>query len=557
MSSDVLECRVRVRCPYNVNWYDVCNNKTFIRDVENARWIPVVPGLTHLQVPEYIKKWLLITCQFDPEFDDPCETPTLPGGVCVGQPNDPAAGSGDGVGSGGERYDADNGYPVGYDLPDSGITGFNLLVSSDSPTGYAIYRPVLGTAHSYQAGIAGGTGRGTWHNPLIEFDSLYISKAKITESIVDITGMTGCLPIYYKNEEGCCLAIDVYLDGKRIASTCGPTCLGGVLHACIPPHISNKILIRFTKLDESTDCGTEIKVGPEVDEGKDDIITRPTDPETGGGAIVPGGEGEDNDGDGEHDGGLDPDKLPDIGTPLFPYTCGSTVRPEWDSTNNVVSYTHFLGSIYGQATLCMSHIGNFVVDVLYEGNIIATSRTGLDGNCMDFTFRPSASTYVTVRITSEDPLPNGWEYSLYCVRDEGEDDEDGSILYPLNCNFTIESTGAPRHKHWFDMHYEDRGETFDNSMMVIECDPLDDPATVFSVYDNDDVLIDTYSGEGRGEIIFPRILDDHGHSRDKFYVYVESNLASHWEYYVNCPIELLTIEVEGETVPWTPSEARP
>lgn len=44
MSNDVLECRVRVRCPFNTNWFDVCNNKSFIRDETNTKWIPVVPG---------------------------------------------------------------------------------------------------------------------------------------------------------------------------------------------------------------------------------------------------------------------------------------------------------------------------------------------------------------------------------------------------------------------------------------------------------------------------------------------------------------------------------
>lgn len=555
MSNNVLECRVRVRCPYDVNWLDVCNNKSFIRDETNTKWIPVVPGLTHVQIPEYMRKWILVTCQFDPEFDDPCETPTLPGGDCTGQPNDPTAGSGDGVGSGGARYSMDTGYPVGYDLPDSGIAGFNLFTSKDSHSGFVLYRPVLGTSHSYQKGIAGGSGRGTWNNPLVEYDSLYVGKSKITESIVDISGITGCMPIYYKNEDGCCLAIDVYLDGKRIATTCGPTCLGGVLHACIPPHISDKMLVRFTKLEESSDCGSEIKIGPE-NEGGDDIITHPDDPENGGGTINPGGDGKDEDGDGEHDGGLDEDKLPDIGTPLFPYTCGSTVRPDWETDNNVVSYTHFMGNVYGQLTLCMSHVGNFTIDVLYEGNIIASSRTGFEGNCMEFTYRPINSQHLTVRITSKDPLPNGWEYSLYCVRDD-EDDEDGSKVHPLSCNFTIESTGSPLHKHWFDMHFEDRDDAFDNSMLVIECNPMDDPDTVFSVYDNDGVLIDSYSGNKIGNIQFPRMLDTHGDSRDKFYVYVESNIASSWEYYVNCPIELLRIEVEGEIVPWTPSSARP
>lgn len=577
-SDDILKCRLRFRDEHNVAWYDVCNTHTFVRDVYNEKWIPVYPGASYVQAPDYVRDWLLITCDFDQEFDNPCDDETLDPLPCTGQPNDERAGSGNGSGSFGAPYNKTSGYPVGYDLPDAGVAGFRLLRDKGSPSGYMIYRPVLGVPHTYNMGIANGSGRGTWSNPLVEYDTLSTGNVKITETIIGLDNMTGVIPIYFSNSGNCCVAIDVYLDGKRIATTCGSACLSGVLHVTIPPHISNRMLVRFTKDIDELDCNTDVRIGPEKPPGEYvDIVIQPGDAELGGGSVGIGtggdGSGEggygnlDPDGDGELNGIPDsdgdgiPDGLPDIGTPMFPVPCSATIRPDWTTlVNNVVTYSHYVGKWSGRGTLCFDALsGDMKIELLYEGRILATSSTGISSGCIEYTYMHNLSEQLVVRITTSDATPNGWEYSLYCIRagEEGEYDDDGSWRSPYGCGMTFYSTGAPLHKHFYNMGYLSLPDEYDRAIQVISCNPAGNESIVFSVYDQANQLLGSYRGVEQGMIQIPRSKEEHGTLRDVLWVYVEAPLGADWSYFVNCPVPLITIEVEGEIVPWTPSAAKP
>lgn len=551
-SDDIPKCRLRIRSPRDDFWYDVCNNPTFVRDENNEKWIPMQLGASQIKDPEFADYWMVLSCEFDPEFDNPCEDPKLPEGDCVGQPNDESAGSGNGYGSGGKRYDPKRGYPAGYDLPDAGVHGFNLLVSENSPTGYYIYRPVIGVPHTYKYGRSGASGRGTWNNPLLINDGIYTHDAKITEAIYDISGVTGCIPITFSSINDCCVAIDAYVDGKRVASTCGPACSAGRITACVDNRASDKMMIRVTKMVDELDCASEVVVGPEVDPDKvqPDIVV---DPETGGGGTVTPGGG-DGDGDGGGAGGL-----PDTGTPLFPAPCSAAIRPKWaDRKNNILTYTVYMGDKNGLATICFDAlVGDMIIDILYEGKIIQSTRTGISSGCMEFMYNYNFSENIMIRITTTSDIPSDWELSIYCTHGTSGGGEDGSHKYPFGCDFLMTSKGSEIHKHYYNMGYEHLSSEYDRAMVVIECFPHGGDTTTFTVYDLRGSLIGTYTGNTNGFILIPRVLADHGNDRDLFHVYVESSLGSYWEYRVNCPMPLIAIDVEGEHIPWTPSASRP
>lgn len=583
LSDDIPKCRMRIRSPRDDYWYDVCKNPTFVRDAANENWIPLQVGASLLQDPDFEKEWMVLSCEFDPEFDNPCEDPRLPDGDCVGQPNDEAAGSGDGKGSGGLQYNEQTGYPAGFDLPDAGVSGFALIEADQSITGYYLYRPVLGVPHTYQYGTAGSTGRGTWRSPLKLNDGIYIANAKITETIYDITGITGCVPITFSSINDCCIAVDVYVDGKRVASTCGQACSAGRITACLESHRSNKMMIRVTKAIDELDCGSEVVVGPEVDPDKTDpdmVVPPDGGSGSGNGGTIGGGDVTEGSGDGDGNGGGGSsggsgeggggsgEGLPDPGNPLFPAPCSASIRPKWaDRRDNVLTYTVYMGNKSGVATICFDTlVGDMVVEVLYEGLIIQSSKSGYTNGCIEFAYNYNRSENVMVRITTSDVIPNSWELAIYCVHTppiggggdepDKEGDGDGSVMYPYYCNWSVMSKGAAIHKHWWDMRY-DQHDNLDRAMVVVECNPYGDENIVFSAYNQNGTLIGSYSGQQAGALLLPRIVSEHGNSRDRFYIYVESKVAAYWEYHVNCPVPLIDIVVDGELIPWTPSASRP
>lgn len=555
--SDEIICRLRIADDYGVNWYDPCYYNTFVCH-DGETWSPLIPGFTRIKVPEYSEQWLVISCAFDPEYDNPCLRPSLPDDDCVGQPADESAGSGDGVGSGGFEngvtYDPRTGYSAGYDLPDAGVAGFRHYPDKNSRTGFYIFRPVLGINHEYRYGVMGTNGRGTWANPLKPYDTISIDNVKITEAIIDVTGLTGCLPIYFNSSGECCMSIDVYVDGKRVATTCGPACLAGRLDVCMNKWQSTKAMVRFTRMGSYDECKTDIQIGPEVpDNGGDDgsIIIPPDGGDSGGGTIIP-----------------DPDDDFPIGTPIFPYPCSATVRPDWSLLkDNVISYTHYMGTTNGLVNMCVANLsGDIEIDVLYEGNIIGGSYYGIDDDCFSFWYTHNRSEYVQIRITTKGSVPNDWEYTMWCQKedpDDGgnppdpDDGNNGSPTYPLSCNKVQSSSGSPIQTHWWTFGYDFLDETYDRSLISIECEPFGDDTIMFMFYDKYGSLIDTYQGAARGGVSFPRIKEAHGDSLDTIQVRVESNIGVSWEYRVNCPLPLLDIKVEGEVIPWTPSAVRP
>jgi len=250
----VPKARLRIRDQHNLYWLDCCNHPTYIRNQTNTGWVPVNPGSSYIQEPTYAEVWHLISCEFDPDYDDPCDDVLEAVDDCTGNKSEEYDGSGNGIGSGGAPYDSILGYPHGYDMPDSGDRGFGVTTSGGK---MVLYRPGTGKQYTYTYGAMNGEGTGTWERP-IGYNDAYNVVGQISEVILQTDPSKPCFPIYFNNNE-CCAAIDVYCEGKRIATTCGAACGSGVLWACC----EGKVLIRITnpQLEGCEDNNVNIGIG--------------------------------------------------------------------------------------------------------------------------------------------------------------------------------------------------------------------------------------------------------------------------------------------------------
>lgn len=527
--------RFRIRNLLDNGYFDACTAEIFVRSPDNRKWIRLIPGKFSIRDGANAN-WLHIDCNFDPQFDDPCAVVTLTGPNCQGAKNDQYAGSGDGTGSGGAKYDLINGYPPGYDMPDAGMTAFGQEINSGiAPIGLQIRRPGVNeiVAESYDdVGAASRYGLATWVNPNPVGASIHGRGAAVTESIYTLGQARGTVEILFACYSESGISIDVYYVGKRMATTCGRVTGRGRLQFYYDPvagDYEDRIMIRIRGA-ENTAFSYQV-IGPFY-ATVEDIANLDLN------YFVGYNMGADY-------GVLLQPKY--LGTPAFPAPCHATVFPMKDRLDrDFVEYYHYMGEYEGTVYLDFNSWDTFdYVEVYHAGHRIATTLNAATGKgYLKFKYKPVPGNYdLMVRIVAQDfgieSSLESWYYSLYCP------DTKGARVLPWRCDeIEITSAGHPVTEDNFDITVE-----ADRTAVIIEVFP-NSSETHFAVYDQNDNLLDQITARAPATLEFMR-MPVHLPARNRIYVRCTSGIGCDWRYVVRCPVSMIDVDNDAQDVPYS------
>ena len=358
----------------------------------------------------------------------------------------------------------DGSYPPGYDLPDSCGPGAGLQTNEIG--GLCIYRPGLGLCEEYESGGGsnGGPGGGTLEDALQCGFGTYFRRAGIREQYWHLGYNPGQARIWYKLERGKG-SVDVYLKGKRVATTDGQTDGQGFLAFMwgFPyghdPMNDNIIMIRYrgnpdTVMQISVSCPDEYPDGgaggyPDGEDGPPGVLTNPA-------------------------------------------ACHGTFEPSHGGGSGVHESHHNFEGVSGPVVLDyqMWNISD-KLDVFYEGTRVATTGgyvAGVGQLRWNHVHNQSMSIVVAVTSSSDE---TSWVYLLTCPG------SDGNKANPYDCG--PESSTNSKGASVTDTYY-DVGTAYGTVKVTYQ---MQSGADSMDIYQSDN-LVATTGGpvSGDGELSF-------------------------------------------------------
>ena len=521
MSNDVRSL-FRLRNVLNTEWLNAATSEIYVRDPDDLTWLRLVPNEFSIR-NQTNTGWIDIDNTPELDIDDPCKYKSDPTS-CSGSPTDDAFGSGDGVGSGGAQFVQATGYPAGYDLADAGWSGFGLERSEVWPTAYSLRRPGLSKSESYDnSPIAADNGDAIYVNPALANTSVFSRGAQISEFYYVLGSVAGYVDVLWVTY-GAEMSVDVYYMGERVASSCGKQSGRGRIafpYDPTPNGGEERIMIRVR-----TSVATHWAV--QVLSPSQRHVTAATDLDLA--YYKPYNVAA-------HRDLLTLDYL---GTPVFPAPCHASVyvNAKRLSAKGHFEYYHHVGAVAGYMYLDYSSWGNAdFVEVYHYGLRIATTLDPQQGRgYLHFYF---------------DPTKNGCQDIMVRVVGSGQGTGDNtSVYYALWCpdtsgarearhpcgQYEVFSAGHPTTEDCFDL------STYPNELCgaLITVDSGSYTAQ-FSVYDENDTLLDSVSVQGTATLEFWLPVGQ-THKR-KIYVQVTSAIGGNWSYFVSCPKQKPVIQV--------------
>lgn len=520
MESDV-RSRFRVRNVLDNGWLDASTTEVMIRDPDNLAWIRLEPESFSIR-DQTNSAWIDIDNTPELDMEDPCLYMADPTS-CDGIPTDKAFGSGNGSGSGGASYSQDDGYPAGYDMPDAGYSGFGVEKSGVWPSGFSIRRPALSTSESYDATpIASDNGDAIFVNPALANTSVFGRGAEVTEFYYLMGSLTGNVDILWASY-GEDMSVDVYYLGTRVASSCGKQTGRGRLSFVYNPTVGNgeeRIMIRVRTATNTKWVVQALAPSARQSSDAQDLAL-------------------------DFYKTYDVEGMPDIlsaaylGTPVFPAPCHASVYviPSRVSTAGHFEYYHHVGSVVGWMYLDYKSWENAdFVEVYHFGRRIATTLDPANGRgFIRFYFDPTLNGCedIMIRVVGSNKGSDSTTvyYALWCPDTSGAREQ----RHPCG-TYEVFSAGHPTTEDCFTLH----SFTADLCGALITVNSGSFAAT-FSVYDENDNLLDTVTVQGTSTLEFwLPVGQDY---KRKIYVQVSSAVGSDWSYYVSCPKQKPIIQV--------------
>lgn len=540
--SRIIPGRFRVRSILNNNWYDLCYHEMYVFDKEYKQWVRLFPNKVLVRDGGN-NDWIEIGCMQDVTYDDPCA------GIggdssCIGDPRDPEAGSGNGLGSEGALYDEDLGYPPGFDMPDSFMGGFGMKIAQkatgyETPVGFMLQRPGLQTEETYDpSGLSPDeAARGVFTAPNLNGASTFSRGAAVTETVYELPPRNGYYELLYAAYDA--VSIDVYYAGVRVATTCGPVpaLTRGLLtfNINIAAGFGEKRVMVRVRGAEGVRWAYQV-IGPKPAPVLQDFDTK----DDADYAKIQEFLYE------------EPEmmQLQYIGTPMFPAPCHGTVGNidqtfPWALSDRIENqnwfeYYHYVGENGGPMVLDFSSWDAAdYVEIWQNGVRIATSQDyHQQPGYVDFIYEPRDGVQdIMVRVHTENrglgQDLSSWYYTLFCPNAIGH------RRSPWPCGpDVVYSMGHPATEDNFDI---DNGVTRGAFKVFMRgCSET----TLVRVFSRSGDLIVATEGVGDFDVEGFNFNEVSGEVYKDIYVRVESSIGASWEYTVGCPIPLLDITLD-------------
>lgn len=528
--------RLLVRNVFNNRWLDSCKQPMYVRSLDNRSWIQLDPKKMRMRDGAN-SEFLENDCSYNPMFDDACAFMLLNSVNCPqGIPVD-ELGSGDGTGSRGSTYDRINGYPPGYDMPDAGDSGFELVRDEATAKGWALKRPALNyVLESYdEGGTTPSYGRGNWANPNYLGSSTFSGGTQIAESIYDLGQEAGYVEVIFASYDTRGISVDVYYLGSRVATSCGFVEGRSKVEFYYDPALGEgeqRVMIRVRSSSDSTRWVYQtMGPKPHVLLGLDNTDTSQTL-------------------------SLMTDEY--NGTPFFPAPCHATVFPrEYKTVDGKWFYEfhHVIDSLLTAPDQVRQMVLDYTswlnadkFEVYHGGLRIASSMDAQqDLGMLQFTWNPQRFTNpvpdLMVRVTTSERQYGSdimsWYYTLFCP------DVIGYRAAPWPCDGAeVRSMGHSSTEDNFDL---DNG--VDPGVVSIKIIGFGNFEYVISVFDSNMDLIEAKVGTDTTFVQFFVNTEAHGNTRKRITVRVDCPLGEYWEYFVGCPIPVLDVELDDKTIP--------
>lgn len=536
--------RLTVRNTLDNGWLDQCTSEFYFRDGFNGSWVRFYPEQTQVR-DSGNTEWMQVDCKFDEVLDDPCANLALLASLtCPGLLSIEEAGSGAGNGSGGAEFDILQGYPIGYDLPDAGLTGFGVERVIGSFEGKVISRPGIDFAKETYGSEGTNTflGRGTYANPSYLYTHTFANGSAINETVYTMGDRSGFFEILYASYHPEGISIDVYYLGSLIASTCGRVTGRGKLEFVFDPAIGageNRVMIRIRGEDRTR--WTYSVVGPKAglqipvfEPGNIDML----------GAIRTS----------EY-----------IGTPIFPAPTHARVyafENRLDNGQYWYEYTHEVGLLDPAAGPHILHMNYETwenadwVEVYHGGERIATTRghvteDGLLRIVFDAYRFSTPVPDITVKVVAQERTLGAdivsQEYMLYDSNTPGYKENRWPCETPPG---GITSAGHYSTEDHFQMNVLPG-----DGVASVRIDPPAGQNFVYiaSAFDSRGDLITAVQGQGTQFLQWFKFVTDPEHDfRDLISIRIDAPIDSSWNYQVGCYVPLLDIEIADQTVPACP-----
>lgn len=458
--------RLRIRNEKNTRWLDICQSEWRVRNPANTAWMRLMPAAGIKVRHGSENYWLDVDCISEVNDgcteDEYGGTPDGKGANGSGPQNpnaggvgsgDPSTGNGSGSdgGSGGSgsgsggtgndntggtggssaganspgnadfsngdagssaggagdsscaqgSYAAGQPYPAGFDLPDGCGDGAGLKNG-----GSCIYRPGLDTCEPYKQpdmpnADCGGKKAGSFDCPLQCPNSAFGNGAGVWEFYADLGTVSGPVKFSWQAAIGS-ISVDIYYDGKRVATTGGQRTGHDKLEWNHTPTTDGKVFVRVRSTNSATRWTLAFKC--------------PNDDE---------------------DGTLD-----------NPRPCTGTYDVRKNKGEGVFEYYHQMGKTAGQVVIDYQMWSQpDKLEVFQSGKLIATTGGYVSNEgTLKFNYSNDGSEMVMVRITARDP-GTSWAYQIGCPGQKGNKSN------PKNCadGGTVYSGGAGVTDTFIDM----------------------------------------------------------------------------------------------------------
>lgn len=526
--------RLRIRNQLNNGWLDLAQSEIYVRDPDNLGWVRLVPGEALIR-NQSNSGWILIDNKPEPDVDDPCLSVVVPGS-CNGGLYDKALGSGSGNGSGGPTFDLVDGYPAGYDMPDSSMTGFGVEVIPQWPTNRALRRPGANMLESYDnSPIGAHNGDSTFPNPAFPNSTVFGRGAAITEFFYLAGSDPGFVDVTWVSWTPKGVSVDVYYLGERVGTSCGQHEGRNRLRFYYDPAIGEgeeRVMVRvrgpeacrwwLQMRDPKEDASTEVQ-DKTLDFYKTYNVTAMPDV-------------------------LSPSNL---GTPIFPAPCHAMVYvlPDRMTPRGHFEYHHHVGSLGGYMYLDFkSWNDKDFVEVYHFGRRIATTLDPKGGRgYLRFLFDPSLNGCedIIVRVVSENfgdsADPSSVYYSLWCPETAGAREQ----RHPCGV-YEVASAGHP----WTEDNFTISSFNSDMCGILINC-IAGSQKTMFEVFDVNDNVLDTVIVEAGSQGTLEYWAPPNTPEVRSVCVRATSGIGCNWRIFVNCAIQKPDVEVPHTIVPFT------
>lgn len=582
--SRTVSSRFRIRDVNGISWYDMCYDEMYGYNISDRAWQRLIPSKTFVRDANNID-WLEVNCDFDPEFDDPCQA--LGDDDCNGEPNDPFAGSGNGKGSNGPVFDPVLGYPNGYDMPDCFLGGFAVSTlpisqgSAQQATGFMVQRPGLLIQETYDPiGLTpDDEHRGDWNSPNIIGASTWSRGSAVTETIYELTDQDGFYELLYAAYDS--VSIDVYHHGVRVATTCGqvPEKSRGVLTFGVKLGLVSDDRRIFIRVRGSNHCEWAYQVVGT----KDTNDHYEFDPHSSSDYAEIGQNLYE-----------EPDFVKEeyLGTPVFPAPCRATVGntnldksypfrlSDRVASKNFFEYYHYASDTSGLMVLDYSSWNNADKIEVYHKGIRIASNYDFKNTDGSITFEWHAEETdiheLVVRVYTETldiaEQLSSWYYSLYCVDIDPSGDPwhvpVGPRQFPWDCDAGDDGTPTQNpttrnviysqgHPVMEDHINIDNGVPKGAFRIQFNSGEASESESLVTVFNQDGSVIKCYDpltgnfentiavlGQNVNLDYFNFDQDDESNVYKKIYVRIESALGDNWTYTVGCPVPLIDITLD-------------